>query len=201
MKQILSIFLLLTTLISCNNSTTQKEEKNAKPEDIIRKNVEAFLADKLNDPESYEFVALKIIDTVLYKQNIEEYERMEESDIKLNEDRIEKLLEYKKTLPSLFDENELKNQQQELTKNKDVLIRLDSIKSALGEKINETAAYLYEFSFRGKNSLGALVLNNYYLQVSAEPDFEILNMTNETDKLLITPNGFPGLEKLYSNAE
>jgi uncharacterized lipoprotein NlpE involved in copper resistance len=198
MKKIITAILMIMTFISCNNTNKEKEEKKLMPDDIVEKNAEAFLADKLNDPTSYEFVSLKIVDTISFKQNIEEYKRMGETDMKWNEDRIEKLLDYKKTLPSLFDKDELNKQKQELVENKKMLNGIDSIETSLGEKVNQTAAYLYEFSFRGKNSLGALVINNYYLQVSAEPDFEVLNMTNETDKLLITPNGFPGLKELYS---
>jgi uncharacterized lipoprotein NlpE involved in copper resistance len=140
MKKIITAILMIMTFISCNNTNKEKEEKKLMPDDIVEKNAEAFLADKLNDPTSYEFVSLKIVDTISFKQNIEEYKRMGETDMKWNEDRIEKLLDYKKTLPSLFDKDELNKQKQELVENKKMLNGIDSIETSLGEKVNQTAA-------------------------------------------------------------
>ena len=58
-------------LISCGTSEEQPSEATPSQHDIVEANAEAYLQDKLDDPSSYEFVSLELMDSVLYKDNIE----------------------------------------------------------------------------------------------------------------------------------
>ena len=68
----------------------------------------------------------------------------------------------------------------------------------LWKYLNDIAAFRYIFTFRAKNGFGALVLNDYFLELTPGPDYKILNIAENRDKLLVEPNGYPGQKELYS---
>jgi hypothetical protein len=178
-KQILLSFLLLSILISCNTTTKKTEEKKEPVKttaDVIRENIEAYIQDKLHDPNSYEFIDLSVLDTITYKENIEEFK----TSTKLN---IE-------TARILKDQSDIK-----IYNNR--LIKLKEIEKSIQDSLNNTAAYLYSFKFRANNKMGALTLHDYYVQLTSEPEYEVLNMTTEFDKLYLEPNGFPRRNELF----
>lgn len=77
-----------------------------------------------------------------------------------------------------------------ITKDSIILIGIDSIQNAMGDKVNEDVAYLYKYKFRGKNKLGAVILDEYLIYIS--PNWEIIQMTNDPKKLYNNPGDFPG---------
>jgi len=62
---VIRLFVLIAlALTSCS-------EKQLSQNEIVKKNVEEDVKEKLNNPSSYEFVKLKLIDSVTYSDNIE----------------------------------------------------------------------------------------------------------------------------------
>ncbi|WP_106832246.1 hypothetical protein [Parabacteroides pacaensis] len=169
MKNIL-IFLLPFLLTSC--FVPQKPSK----EDIIKNNLVAYLHDKLDDPQSYQFVSLELIDSTTYLDNINYRRRDFEDGIKFHERIADSPDEYIN----------------EINRDKRILAKIDSIQTALGDTVNHIAAYKFLFKFRSKNAFGAKVLNEYILQTTGSPLFEIIQMTNDPDKVYLNPNEFPG---------
>lgn len=64
MKQLLIIYLVCIVM-GCG---TQQSET---PENVVKINAETYIRDKLNDPNTYEFVSLEVVDSVTYRDNID----------------------------------------------------------------------------------------------------------------------------------
>lgn len=189
-KIVIGLFALITLgLTSCS-------EKKINREEIVTKNAEEYLKAKMNDPKSYEFVKLVLIDSVLYSDNIQF--RKESFTKYLEDDKVEikRKESYKIDLPSMYDEKEIDELKAKIAKNEKILMKIDSLETKLGNKKNEVASYTYVFSFRGNNALGAKILNEYILQTNSSPDFKVINMTDDKDKVYLNPNDFPGYREM-----
>ncbi len=147
-------------------------------EDKLRTSAEQQLRASLYDPDSYEFVDLTLVDSVSYADNIKKFRR----------DR-EYLIE-----SSVYHEGKAS------LEDKRMVAGVDSIKTALGSKVNETAAYVYTFKFYAKDSLGVKVLETYLIQVGPSPDFAVLKLALNRGELLAYPNAFPGYDELTNRA-
>jgi hypothetical protein len=178
----ISFVLVVIILVSCNNQKKEKQEIIQTQYDIVKENTESYLSKKLNDPESYEFVELKLIDSVLYKDNIEYRKQF---FIELRDE----------TYPLIYKDAELSDKIQECN---NILSEIDSIALALGEKVNTVASYTYLFSFRSTNSFGAKVLGEFILQTDPAPMYNIINMTDDKNKVLLNPNDFPGYKAIIT---
>lgn len=62
-KTFLLLSLITIAFASCN-------EKKTTQDDIIRQKAEELITKNMNDPDSYEFVSLEIVDSTTYKDNI-----------------------------------------------------------------------------------------------------------------------------------
>lgn len=199
MKKIIFTSTIVALLFSCS-------EKQKSQDEIVKQNAEEYLKPLLNDPESYEFADLKLIDSVLYKDNIE----YRKEDFNHNIDFEKKLLSIKnnewaetqKALYGKIDSTDIIESMMKIEKHKIILSKIDSLEIALGERKNDVASYTYTFSFRGNNKLGAKVLNQYIVQTEPSPNFKIINMTDDKDKVILNPNEFEGykemIEKYYN---
>ncbi len=193
--------ILLLGLTSCvENPPTQEE--------IVQTNAEEYVKSKMNDPESFEFVGLKLIDSVLISDNIAHRKEMFSGRIKFELESIERKERSKSDFIREFGnidyvkklEMEIEDRKAEIEKNERILTKIDSIATQLGERKDEVASYTYIFSFRGTNSFGAKVLNEYILQTDPAPEFKVLNMTNDKGKVILNPNEFPGyIEMMEKN--
>jgi len=179
-----SIYLLLC-LASCEN------EKPLSRDEIVRNNVEEYLTSTMNDPESYEFVELKLFDSVLYKDNINYRKNHFQQNIDNDSGNLEFQLKYK---TSMFNQKEVDKLNASIKRNREILADFDSIETTLGERINEVASYTYLFQFRENNSFGAKVLKEYILQT--DQDFNVINLASDKDEVYVTPNVFPGYEDI-----
>ncbi|HPO48007.1 MAG TPA: hypothetical protein PLS09_04020 [Paludibacteraceae bacterium] len=187
------------TIVLCAIVTiglTSCGKKQLTRDDIVKQNAEEYIKSKMNDPNSYEYVKLELIDSVLYSDNIEYRKDYFKHNIEYNQSSIEQQESYKTELPSLYDEQEIKDLNAEIEKSKRILSKIDSIEAQMGDKKNEVASFTYIFSFRGNNALGAKVMNEYIIQTTSAPDFKIINMTNDKNKVLLNPNGFPGYKEM-----
>jgi hypothetical protein len=175
--------LLIFIFVSCESEKTK--------EDIIRKKIEEGILPNMNDPKSYEFVSIAIIDSSTYRENIDnklmqleairDYPLiidLKKDMISLDEElyRLDKS-HYKDLVEARQELEDIKTEQ----KNFEMLVKeVDSLKLTL-ENLDKTAVYLIEFKMRGNNSFGAKILNTYYFQVGISPDYEIYGYVDELD--------------------
>jgi hypothetical protein len=186
----LTVFVLgVLGLTSCS-------EKGPKQFDIVKRNVEEFLKPKMNDPKSYEFIELRLADSILYSENIDYRLEYFKNDLNHDKNSLESQEKYKTDIPSMYHDDEVIELKKRIEKYNKVLSEIDSLKNLLGNRVNDVASYTYIYSFRGKNSLGALVLNEYIVQTDPAPDYKIINVTDDKDKVFLNPNDFPGYREI-----
>jgi hypothetical protein len=181
--------LVLYGLTSCT-------EKEPTQEEIVRINAEGYLKPKMNDPESYEYLKIELVDSVLYSDNIEYRKDNFKRNLELYQNSLERLESYKTDIPSMYDEQKVQDLNDKIENSKRILSKIDSLEILLGDRKKEVASYTYIFSFRGNNALGAKTLNEYVLQTGQAPDFKIINMTKDKDKIYFNPNEFPSYKEM-----
>lgn len=171
-------------------------EKQPTQDDVVKKNVEEYIKEKMNDPSSYEFVKLELMDSITFNDNIEYRKNYFNRSMESDQSLLERQERYKTEMPSMYDEKDAEELKVKIEKNQRVITKIDSIANQLGERKNEVASYTYIFSFRGYNALGAKILNEYVVQTDPSPDFKIINMTGDKDKIYLNPNEFPGYREM-----
>jgi hypothetical protein len=189
-KILIGLIALIT--IGLNSCSDKKQNRD----EIVKRNAEEYLKANMNDPKSYEFVNLVLIDSIFYSDNIQYRKEVFSKYIEDDKDELNRIESYKIDLPSMYDENEIDELKVKISKNEKILLKIDSLENKLGNKKNEVASYTYVFSFRGNNALGAKVLNEYILQTTPSPDFKVINMTDDKDKVYLNPNDFPGYREM-----
>jgi hypothetical protein len=189
---ILTISLLV--LSSCGESA----KKEVSQYDQVLLSVENAVKPKLNDPKSYEFVELVLVDSVLYSENVEY--RLSGFKKYLDDSRrgVEDLKRYKESESILYDSLKLVNREKDILENEEIIQGIDSIRMSLGDKLNDVASYTYSFSFRGNNKMGALVLNTYLVQTDPVAPFGVINLAKNEDELFLNPNQFEGYIELVT---
>lgn len=191
MKKPLTLLLLsVFVLSSCS--------KQPSMDDIVKQNVEAYLKPNLNDPESYEFLELKLIDSVLFKNNIQYRKKMFQDQVIDDEKENIRQMNYKDdaVFASMYDEERVNKNKNKINRNKTILAKIDSIERQMGDQVNEVASYTYKFRIRANNKMGAKVINEYYLQTKPAPSYEVLNLASDAGKMYSAPNGFPGYDEI-----
>jgi len=189
----LSIVLFSTLLFySCGES----KEKEVSQYDQVLQLVENAVTPKLNDPKSYEFVELVLVDSVLIKDNVEYRLNYFSHNLEFAESRVEVYKGYKSSESFLFDSLSLKSQENNVLEYKEILKGIDSIKVSLNDRLNDVASYTYSYTFRGNNKMGALVLNTYLIQTDPLAPFEVINIAENEDELFLIPNQFEGYLEL-----
>ena len=159
-----------------NDANKQDTVLSAKT--IIKNKLESYLQTTLNDPKSYEFVSLEFVDSVTYGHNIKEIKNWYQHNLETS-----KILQNKLEIKTY----------------KSFLLAIDSVEKSLGNNtLNQTAAYLLQLTFRAKNAMGGLVLGNEIVQVSPAPEFKLLTVTDDKDKVSYAPNDFPGFTEIYN---
>ncbi|PHS51628.1 MAG: hypothetical protein COB01_09665 [Lutibacter sp.] len=164
----LTLLLIIFSLISCDKNLTKKE--------IIKKQTFDFLKNNLNDPNSYEFVNLELIDSVSKKDSMKTL-------IQLNNKKIIRNIKSIKFYNSV---NSKKDRIIELKKNnKDIENQNIDLygKLKIKKNDNEIISYTYLLKYRTKNELGASVLYEQYLIAGTNPDYMIIQIINNTDEI------------------
>lgn len=183
-----SIFAIISifTIVSCNITRSDKE--------IVRANVELLLMESLDDPESYEFVDLTALDTVLYIDNIKgrllEWERFAVR----SEGDAARQKRYKKDFPSMHSEGKIKISLNSSKQARGMIAKIDSIKTSLGDNVKNVASYSFVLKFRSNNKMGAKILSEQFVQT--DNNLNIINITNNSDDVVMYPNDFPGYSEL-----
>lgn len=181
------IIILCITLISCKDKALSRDE-------IVKNNAEKYLKDKMDDPSSYEFVELKIIDSVLFKDNIEYRKNTFNKDLRQAQSEI-KIQEIVKKFPKIYDKQKVTELNVGIKK---ILKKIDSLESNLEQELNDVASYTYKYRCRGNNKLGVKILNEYIIQTNPSPDFKVINLTDNQEKVYLNPNDFPGYREMIS---
>jgi hypothetical protein len=175
---------------------TSCSEKQPTQVDIVKKNAETYVKEKMNDPSSYEFVKLELMDSITFNENIEYRKDYFSGNMDYDQSSLERQEGYKTEIPSMYNEKDIEELKAKIEKNERILSKIDSLATLLGDRKNEVASYTYIFSFRGNNALGAKILNEYVVQTDPAPDFKIINMTDDKDKIFLNPNDFPGYREM-----
>lgn len=189
-RMVLGFFVIFVIgLTSCS-------EKQLSQDEIVKKNAEEYVKEKMNDPSSYEFVKLELLDSITFNDNIDYRKDYFNRDMEYDRSSLEMQESYKTEIPSMYNEKDVEELNAKIAKNERILSKIDSLATLLGARKNEVASYTYVYSFRGNNALGAKILNEYIIQTDPMPDFKIINMTNDKDKLFLNPNDFPGYREM-----
>ncbi|WP_430811304.1 MULTISPECIES: hypothetical protein [unclassified Carboxylicivirga] len=189
----LTIIFVLIALLGCSKQPTQY--------DIVKRNAKLYTIPQLNDPSSYEFASLKLIDSVLYRDNIEYKKQNIKWLLQSDKDMLKSAEDARNRgglLAELTDEKQIQDYKGNIKKLEGILKDIEAKKLSLGDTINQAASYTYEYSFRAKNAMGALVLEKYIVQTKPAPSFDIINMAKNANKVLLNPNSFPGYDDIMS---
>jgi len=181
LKFILSLLLLSCISYSCSKS----------PKSEIQEAIEKVILLQLDDPSSYEFASLQILDTVSYIDNINHDKNLIKETIANNNSRI------KRTRKIHSNESEerlnffLSNEIEAVKIYSKALVVLDSIEKNIASQINQTSAYICCYKYRTNNELGNLTLNTLYIEISPSQEYKVIGIQNKIENLSSTPGNYP----------
>lgn len=173
----ISFIFLSFALTGCSKS--EKE--------LVRENAEKYLERTLDNASSYEFVHLEYVEEISQRDNLNYRIKKYKSDLREAEARKKREEESSYTMQSSLDWAE-----EDITRYSTLIPMIEAFKENLGEKLNETACYVYEFDFRASNPLGATVLTQSYLYIT--PNLDVTHIAITSGQILNTCNE---LEEYY----
>jgi len=168
-------------------------------DDIVQQNVETYVKEQMNAPESYEFVALELIDTVTVGDNIDYHLGYVTSEIEEGELMLEGGTFTDTGIDPQYDD-QIQTLKNDIARRKRILERIAELEADLAQRLEEAASYTYELTFRGNNEFGAPVLTICFVQTDAGPDFRVLNVTEEAGGMIPNPNDSTGLAELVRDS-
>lgn len=157
-------FSLLAAVIFASCGNDKKVEKTQR--DIVRENIEAYFKPQLKDTSSYQFAKLDTVilyyvaDSITQRVSVDRImDKKPLSDYDQFLDRLVIWKGYPSEIKKLIQER-----YQDSLHNLAVDQKMDSTLAAITEIQKKTPwQYFTAFSFRAKNSYGALDLYNYYV--------------------------------------
>lgn len=181
MKMNRIILLLSLGIIACNSSK----------EDIAKKNIEEHLLKQMNDAKSYEFVSIDSLNTYSKFDSIND-------EIVFKSKEIIKELDIQFALSTSLDasqsllnmgvgsEGDIIQTKNDIEYCKTKQTKLETEVTKLKDELknvnlkNELVEYRTNIHFRGKNALGALMLNNAYVRL--DKDLKVKALTIDEPK-------------------
>lgn len=161
MKKLLFIAVIASAILSFSSCEKTKEEQ-------LKDMIEARLDSTMNNPDSYEFVSMTPIDSIMSKWT-------EEMESFLLEQKIKSLESKNKRLYAQSDMKYLYSHKERIAFLDSVGInnnKQDSLlkvyKSKMDSYIPKLKGYSTIFKFRGENAFGAIVLNAYKVTFNKE---------------------------------
>ena len=186
MKRLIFVIAAITLLASCAKEPTFTDK--------VKQKIETKLLEVLDDPKSYEFIEIELLDSVMLQFNIDYRKKFFDERIAYEQERLVSMKDFIKSSPWMYPPEKIKEQEQAIQRNISIRNGIDSIEVSLGDKVKDVAAYTYLFTFRAKNAFGALERVVSYIQIT--PALEIVKSTENKKELLDTPNHFPGYLEL-----
>lgn len=147
----IALIFLIVLIVSCNSTSLQ--------DSIVKNKIETSILETLDDPSSYEFVNLKLIDSVTHRNNYE-----------IHKSIIDNVPNHYAKQGMLRELNAIKNSLSHYN------------------QLDKVVAYKYILTFNIKEETGEKVLNEVYLQTGIAPEFEIIDVTPNLIEVNITPN-------------
>ena len=187
------ITLLSFGLVSCGS------DKSANQEHIVKTNIETSLLKKLHAPGTYQFGSIELVDSVLYKDNIDYHKNFYGLNLKASKEGLERQLKYKEEKSSKYIAENVTALQADVAKYEKILQEIDRLTEGLGDQANEVASYKYHFSFKSENTRGSLSEYKYVVQTKPGPDFKILELVQNENQAMLHPNDFPGFNEMIQN--
>jgi hypothetical protein len=152
--------------VSCGNTQT--------PEKILKKNLSVYMEKNANDPESYQAMETKIVDTIFIRYLAKFEISMNEIDISDVESKI------KKTEQDQLDYPEIDHSSLIKTYNEMNEISRDNIKKLKALDSADIAYVISDHRCRLKNNFGALSVSNF--MVATDEKMNILLIEDDKDK-------------------
>ena len=156
-------------MLGCDSSLQKKEL-------TIQENAEKIIKAEMNDPDSFEFDKLILLDSVTYKQNIDYWRAVFELRTQLAEKALQKEIGFKTTNPRVYKEEYLQIIKDDISQKTSIVARIDSVEFQNQGNLNDVAIYTYLYRFRANNVFGGKILNSYIIQVGGAPHFQIMGM-------------------------
>jgi PBP1b-binding outer membrane lipoprotein LpoB len=185
MKRFFLIFISIALLSSCAKEPTFTER--------VKSTIEEYALKNLDDPKSYEFIELTLLDSITIGDNIEyRKEYFKPTDYAYN--MLERMESEVNAKYSLYSKEDVEKAQKDIYRKETIITAIDSLAQTLADSLNNVQAYTYLFKFRSNNKLGALTKTDVYVQIT--PKLEILTITEDKDELKLNPKEFPGYIEL-----
>lgn len=190
---ITTLVLLVLALGGCDGSHIGEDEREA----IVRRSVEEHYHKRAPANNGYEFVSLKPIDTVLYKDNIAFRRNYMQDKVDHNRSMLEIAQAKQDSFPTVNFHKKITTYKDNLTKYEKVLAGIDSLETVLGDKVNDVASYTYLFQLKANNEAGIKTPYEYYVQTDL--GFGVLKFTANKEELYPNPNDFPGYRDMAAS--
>lgn len=193
--RIVTTLLVFVYMASCN-----EKGRPLSRDEIVKRNLKEYVLPGLEHPDTYELLSLVIYDTVYYKDNIKQRKAMFKSNLNRSQQELGYYESHKNDFEADVLESRIARKKGDISLYKNIISSIDSVETQMGDTKNEVASFTYLISYRYANNFG--VKNKYegMIQTGPEPDFKIINITNDTGKLFVIPNGFPGYDQIIYNA-
>ena len=185
MKRLLLVFAAIALLASCTKELTFTEK--------VKQTIEDYALKNLDDPKSYEFIELTLLDSITIKDNIE-YRKDYFKPSDFYYERLERMKSDANANYVIYSKEYVEEAQKEIDDKEKIVAAIDSLAQTLVDSLNNVQAYTYLFKFRSNNKLGALTKTDVYVQIT--PKLEIITLTEDKDKLILNPKDFPGYIEL-----
>ncbi|MEO8933882.1 MAG: hypothetical protein ABI295_06200 [Xanthomarina sp.] len=199
-KHLFAVLLLSTICFtSCKSEKELTFENPAETRDmIVQAKLEKNIKGKLQYPESYKLVELKLRDSVLYIDNINYYKNYYQQILMTDKSNLEKQELFKKQGSSEYKEKALNELKTSISKNEKILVEIDRITTELGDKANLAASYTYNYMFKSKNVSGNDADYNYIVQTNHSPEYKLISIAEREDMIVSSPNDFPGYKEMIN---
>lgn len=145
---------------------------NSTREEIVKKNIETFVVPKLNNPKSYEFVELVMVDSLTVKAKLRQSKQMEQGHIDAIKETQIVAEQAEINVAKIMGKTNFKVvkdtfEQAEVNERMKTIHTIDSTERILGDKINEVISYSFKYSFRENNAFGAKILSVYAIKIES----------------------------------
>jgi hypothetical protein len=120
------------TMTACTKSPAEVRAQ------AVKEQLEGELKKSMNDPDSYEFLSLELVDSTFYRDNARKIRSDRQFFIDLKRPEIERQLRYQNdpVLASLFDAEELNEARAELVKDSSILAETNALIQKMGKDTN-----------------------------------------------------------------